>query len=157
MAKGNFILTPPLHNMNILFHYIITMLVICVCINMQYMLVFFCVFVFMYACVCDLCACVCLCICVFMCVCSCVCVCVCVCVCQFPPSEFSLSALNRTCQQMFGVSPRPAWLPDSMGMVGDLLKITTRIIFSNGLLDPWCWYRLVQGLRLTVGVRGEVG
>ncbi|KAJ1641246.1 peptidase S28 [Pavlovales sp. CCMP2436] len=59
---------------------------------------------------------------------------------MFPPFEWDPHALARTCHQLFGVTPRLSWIPESMGMAAGpraLASVTSRVIFSNGLLDPW--------------------
>jgi lysosomal Pro-X carboxypeptidase len=38
--------------------------------------------------------------------------------------------------KQYGVTPRPTWLKDEYGST-DIATSASRIIFSNGLLDPW--------------------
>lgn len=59
---------------------------------------------------------------------------------MFPPQGWSVSGLARGCRDKFGVTPRPAWLPLSMGLDGGLAGVAraaSKVIFTNGLLDPW--------------------
>jgi len=54
---------------------------------------------------------------------------------MFPPSYFSLEALTEYCQQTWGVTPRPHWIPTYYG--GRNIGAASNIVFSNGMLDPW--------------------
>ncbi len=47
--------------------------------------------------------------------------------------------LSAECERLFHVSPRPSWMPSTMGMgrLSELATSVTRVIFSNGMLDPW--------------------
>jgi lysosomal Pro-X carboxypeptidase len=59
---------------------------------------------------------------------------------MFPPFSWDVDALASACRKLFHVSPRLEWLPESMGMAGGpkgLRRVTSRVIFSNGMLDPW--------------------
>lgn len=59
---------------------------------------------------------------------------------MFPPLRWDLKGLEALCIREFGVRPRPRWVPESFGFGGgaaDLGQVTSQIIFSNGLLDPW--------------------
>jgi len=51
---------------------------------------------------------------------------------MFPVAPWTTEKLTNYCQQHWGVSPRPHWMPMNTN-----LKTSSRIIFSNGLLDPW--------------------
>ena len=55
---------------------------------------------------------------------------------MFPPYNWSISNLTAYCKQEFGVLPQldrmRIWFPLDISE-----NITSRIIFSNGLLDPW--------------------
>lgn len=55
---------------------------------------------------------------------------------MFPPSEWNNDNLTQYCQAKYGVVPRPDFLLDEFG-AGNISSSATRIIFSNGLLDPW--------------------
>ena len=57
---------------------------------------------------------------------------------MFLPHPWSLKWMKEHCQRRFGVSPRPYHLRDTMGL-DDLRSWPqpARIIFSNGLQDPW--------------------
>jgi len=54
---------------------------------------------------------------------------------MFPPAPFSLPDLIEYCQQTWGVTPRPLWIPTYYG--GANITAASNIIFSNGALDPW--------------------
>mmetsp|Transcript_42978 Transcript_42978/g.112917 ORF Transcript_42978/g.112917 Transcript_42978/m.112917 type:complete len:329 (-) Transcript_42978:236-1222(-) len=59
---------------------------------------------------------------------------------MFPPQDWNLTDLAGTCHSLFGVQPRPSWMPNSMGMakgLEGLAATTSHVIFTNGLLDPW--------------------
>lgn len=67
----------------------------------------------------------------------------------FPPQPWSLAGLSSTCNSLFNVRPRPAWLPMAMGMAGGPERIaasTSHVIFSNGLLDPWSSQSVLHNL-----------
>jgi len=51
---------------------------------------------------------------------------------MFPPAPWNIDQLSKYCQEHWGVSPRPLWMPMNTN-----LKTSSRIIFSNGELDPW--------------------
>eukprot|EP01084_Bolivina_argentea_P039889 73704_1 len=54
---------------------------------------------------------------------------------MFPPFHWDIHNLTKYCNQVYGVTPEPdqmqVWFPLDVG------DATSRIIFSNGLLDPW--------------------
>eukprot|EP01120_Amphizonella_sp_Union-15-10_P008998 TRINITY_DN3325_c0_g2_i1.p1 TRINITY_DN3325_c0_g2~~TRINITY_DN3325_c0_g2_i1.p1 ORF type:complete len:481 (+),score=63.13 TRINITY_DN3325_c0_g2_i1:20-1462(+) len=54
---------------------------------------------------------------------------------MFPPRTWDLENLTEYCVRTWGVTPRPNWLATYFG--GTNFKPYSRIIFSNGLLDPW--------------------
>lgn len=54
---------------------------------------------------------------------------------MFPPRDWTLADLNAHCQRTWGITPRPTWLKTYTG--GENIRYASRIIFSNGLLDPW--------------------
>jgi len=51
---------------------------------------------------------------------------------MFPFAPWTIESLTNYCRSTWGVSPRPYWMP-----INTNLKASSRIIFSNGLLDPW--------------------
>lgn len=54
---------------------------------------------------------------------------------MFYAAPFSLDELTGLCQDTYGVTPRPSWIPSYYG--GKDLSGHTNIVFSNGNLDPW--------------------
>ena len=59
---------------------------------------------------------------------------------MFPPQPWSLDGLTAECERLFEVSPRPTWMPTWAGMqrgVEGLSEVASRVIFTNGMLDPW--------------------
>merc|ERR1712224_552194 len=55
---------------------------------------------------------------------------------MFPPRNWSLQKLNAYCKSKYGVVPHEAF--DLIHFGGpDMAKVTSKIVFSNGLLDPW--------------------
>jgi dipeptidyl-peptidase-2 len=55
---------------------------------------------------------------------------------MFPPHNWSQADLDSYCKHTFGVTPRPHWISQQYG-TQNINASATRIIFSNGLLDPW--------------------
>lgn len=55
---------------------------------------------------------------------------------MFPPREWTLANLTAYCQKHYGTSIDLNFLRIAFGGV-NLQKVTSRIIFSNGDLDPW--------------------
>lgn len=55
---------------------------------------------------------------------------------MFPPRAWDLERLAAYCVQAHGVKPRPQWLETAFGG-SSIGRSASRIIFSNGLLDPW--------------------
>lgn len=49
---------------------------------------------------------------------------------------FSVKESIETCQENWGVTPRPLWATVEWG--GRRIESASNIVFSNGLLDPWC-------------------
>ena len=49
---------------------------------------------------------------------------------------FDLKASIEGCQQQWGVTPRPMWPTVAWG--GKRIETASNIVFTNGLLDPWC-------------------
>lgn len=56
---------------------------------------------------------------------------------MFPPRDWSLSWLNRHCQQRFGVTPQPLELVHKWKFDQLVQTNVTRILFTNGLKDGW--------------------
>jgi len=54
---------------------------------------------------------------------------------MFPPRDWTLTNLTSHCKAVWGITPRPTWLRTYTG--GNNIHYASRIIFSNGLLDPW--------------------
>merc|ERR1712039_368656 len=65
---------------------------------------------------------------------------------MFPPGNQPSSAAY--CSPTFNVTPRVNWMPESMGIdrLEDLATQTSRLIFSNGLLDPWSSQSVTRNL-----------
>ena len=79
---------------------------------------------------------------------------------MFPPQRWSLGGLTSDCERRFGVRPRPQWLPDSMGMAGGLAalpSVTSHVIFSNGLNDPWSSQSVTSNASETIVAINIVG
>ena len=49
---------------------------------------------------------------------------------------FDLKGSIEGCQQQWGVTPRPMWATIAWG--GKRIDTASNIVFTNGLLDPWC-------------------
>lgn len=49
---------------------------------------------------------------------------------------FDLKGSIEGCQQQWGVTPRPMWPTVAWG--GKRIETASNIVFTNGLLDPWC-------------------
>lgn len=54
---------------------------------------------------------------------------------MFPPHIWNLDLLTKHCESRWGITPREGWIRTLFG--GASFTDTTRVIFSNGLLDPW--------------------
>nr|XP_020663824.1 lysosomal Pro-X carboxypeptidase isoform X1 [Pogona vitticeps] len=54
---------------------------------------------------------------------------------MFEPQAWDFHAYSEECFKMWGVRPRPSWIPISYG--GKNISAHSNIIFSNGGLDPW--------------------
>ncbi|CAE7539221.1 DPP7 [Symbiodinium natans] len=52
---------------------------------------------------------------------------------MFPPRAWGLAELSRYCQRTWGLQPQPNWFLPWMSSVSN----SSRIVFTNGLLDPW--------------------
>lgn len=55
---------------------------------------------------------------------------------MFPPRNWTMEKLNAYCMKHYGVKPDPVLNRLQYGGI-DISKSGTKIIFSNGLLDPW--------------------
>jgi dipeptidyl-peptidase II len=55
---------------------------------------------------------------------------------MFPPRSWTFDDLHKYCNETFGIAPRTYNLLEEYGS-GNISTSATRIIFSNGLLDPW--------------------
>jgi len=55
---------------------------------------------------------------------------------MFPAYSWNLTDANQYCQKTYGVQPDVDFIPIAFGGL-DLGRVTSRIIFSNGLRDPW--------------------
>jgi lysosomal Pro-X carboxypeptidase len=57
---------------------------------------------------------------------------------MFLPRAWSLEWLTAHCRVRFGLTPAPRALPDAWGFdAADLPRVTSRIVFTNGLNDGW--------------------
>ncbi|KAF2321723.1 hypothetical protein GH714_001860 [Hevea brasiliensis] len=59
---------------------------------------------------------------------------------MFELSPFDLNNFTKICQEVFGVTPRPSWVPVQFGgrdIKSALENFASNIIFSNGFRDPW--------------------
>jgi len=54
---------------------------------------------------------------------------------MFPPRVWTMQDLVAHCQTTWGITPNPLWLETYTG--GSNLAGASKIIFSNGMLDPW--------------------
>jgi hypothetical protein len=64
---------------------------------------------------------------------------------MFPPAPYNFQGLTEYCNKVWGVSPDPLEIPE-------LYNYTTssRIIFSNGYLDPWFPGGVLQDLSINL-------
>ncbi|KAK0603834.1 hypothetical protein LWI29_009143 [Acer saccharum] len=72
---------------------------------------------------------------------------------MFEAWPFDLNNLTRTCQAVFGVTPRPHWITTEFGghdIKSVLGKFASNIIFSNGLRDPYSVGGVLQDISDTV-------
>jgi len=54
---------------------------------------------------------------------------------MFPARDWTFQNLTDYCQKTWKVTPRQSWRSTEYG--ANEFKFASRIIFSNGLLDPW--------------------
>jgi len=54
---------------------------------------------------------------------------------MFPPASWNLLNFTSQCKKKYGTTPRSRWQVINYG--GSYLKYATKILFMNGLLDPW--------------------
>ncbi|KAK1588955.1 hypothetical protein Q3G72_029012 [Acer saccharum] len=72
---------------------------------------------------------------------------------MFEAWPFDLNNLTRTCQAVFGVTPRPHWITTEFGghdIKSVLGKFASNIVFSNGLRDPYSVGGVLQDISDTV-------
>ncbi|KAA8550277.1 hypothetical protein F0562_001961 [Nyssa sinensis] len=72
---------------------------------------------------------------------------------MFQPSPFDLNNFTRTCEGLFGVTPRPHWITTEFGghdIKSVLGNFASNIIFSNGLRDPYSAGGVLQNISDTV-------
>lgn len=55
---------------------------------------------------------------------------------MFPPRNWTMEKLNRYCSKHYGVKPDPVLNRLQLGGI-NMTRSASKIIFSNGLLDPW--------------------
>jgi len=55
---------------------------------------------------------------------------------MFPPRNWTMTDLDAYCTKHYGVKPDPVRNRLQFGGI-DMAKTASKIIFSNGLLDPW--------------------
>ncbi|KAJ9559292.1 hypothetical protein OSB04_013906 [Centaurea solstitialis] len=72
---------------------------------------------------------------------------------MFQADPFDLNEYSKECERVFGVTPRPYWVPIEFG--GYDIKIVldkfgSNIIFSNGLRDPYSSGGILQNISDTV-------
>lgn len=66
---------------------------------------------------------------------------------MFPPHNWTEQWLTAHCRRRFGATPRFELLREEMGIDQiDRWPQPTRIIFSNGLLDPWSAGGVLQNI-----------
>ncbi|XP_077197476.1 lysosomal Pro-X carboxypeptidase [Paroedura picta] len=63
---------------------------------------------------------------------------------MFEPQKWDLGAYSDNCYKVWGVRPRPSWIPTSYG--GRNISSHTNILFSNGGLDPWSGGGVTQNI-----------
>ncbi|KAJ0629966.1 putative lysosomal Pro-Xaa carboxypeptidase [Helianthus annuus] len=67
----------------------------------------------------------------------------------FQADPFDLAEYTKECKQVFGVTPRPYWIPIQFGGYGIktvLENFASNIIFSNGLRDPYSSGGVMQNI-----------
>ncbi|XP_071698632.1 uncharacterized protein [Rutidosis leptorrhynchoides] len=72
---------------------------------------------------------------------------------MYQANPFDLNKYIKECQQVFGVTPRPYWIPVEFGGYGIktvLKKFASNIIFTNGLRDPYSSGGVLQNISDTV-------
>lgn len=55
---------------------------------------------------------------------------------MFPPRNWTMAKLNSYCMKHYGVKPDPVFNRLQLGGI-NMSRVASKIIFSNGLLDPW--------------------
>ncbi|KAJ4714660.1 Lysosomal Pro-X carboxypeptidase [Melia azedarach] len=72
---------------------------------------------------------------------------------MFPTYDYNYSSYKEECWNDFKVIPRPQWITTEFGGhdINTVLKhFGSNIIFSNGLLDPWSGYSVLQNISETI-------
>ncbi|GAQ77788.1 Serine carboxypeptidase S28 family protein [Klebsormidium nitens] len=72
---------------------------------------------------------------------------------MFEASEWDLPAFVKSCQDQFGVTPRPNWVLTEYGGrdVQTVLRYSaSNIVFSNGDLDPWSGGGVLEDISSTI-------
>ncbi|KAH7542073.1 hypothetical protein FEM48_Zijuj02G0034700 [Ziziphus jujuba var. spinosa] len=72
---------------------------------------------------------------------------------MFQSSPFNLNDYIKTCQNLFGVTPRPHWITTEFGghdIKSVLGNFASNIIFSNGLRDPYSAGGVLKNISSTV-------
>ncbi|XP_044297925.1 lysosomal Pro-X carboxypeptidase isoform X2 [Varanus komodoensis] len=63
---------------------------------------------------------------------------------MFEPQKWDFHAYSEECFKVWGVRPRPSWIPTLYG--GKNISTHSNIIFSNGGLDPWSGGGVTQNI-----------
>ncbi|KAJ0020793.1 hypothetical protein Pint_32024 [Pistacia integerrima] len=72
---------------------------------------------------------------------------------MFQASPFDMDDYTKTCQDLFGVTPRPHWITTEFGghdIKSVLGNFASNIIFSNGLRDPYSAAGVLEDISATV-------
>ncbi|KAA8544159.1 hypothetical protein F0562_022205 [Nyssa sinensis] len=72
---------------------------------------------------------------------------------MFQASPFDLGNFTKSCQDLFGVTPRPHWITTEFGghdIKSVLENFSSNIIFSNGLRDPYSAGGVLQNISSSV-------
>lgn len=63
---------------------------------------------------------------------------------MFWKQPWDLKAFGKQCKEQWGVTPRPYWAQVNWG--GRKIGTASNIVFSNGLLDPWHGFGVLQNV-----------
>ncbi|DBB07992.1 TPA: hypothetical protein ACH3X3_009367 [Trebouxia sp. C0006] len=63
---------------------------------------------------------------------------------MFWKQPWDLKAFGKQCKEQWGVTPRPYWAQINWG--GRKIGTASNIVFSNGLLDPWHGFGVLQNV-----------